>query len=103
MITMSSTADQDGTSNDDGMRLAEVERACARARQLGAGDDALLRVRVNRSLRVRTFTVDVASAVPLPSSSGPDGGPVVVPLSHQEPGGEVEYPGTTEQQDLDGQ
>lgn len=56
MIDLTITARRDGTGDDDGMRLAELERTLAALRRNGGADDTLLDVRTNRAHRVRTVT-----------------------------------------------
>lgn len=55
-LDLTITARQDGTEDDDGMRLGELERTCARLRRNGGSDDTHLDVRTNRAHRVRTVT-----------------------------------------------
>lgn len=67
MIDLTITARSDGTGDDDGMHLDEVERALAALRRNGATDDTRLDVRTNRAHRIRQIT-----ALDLDDDSQPD-------------------------------
>lgn len=74
MIDLSITARQDGTGDEDGMRLGELERTLSRFRLNGATDETLLDVRTNRAHRVRQVTavdLDTPPAEPLPLGHTP--------------------------------
>jgi hypothetical protein len=56
VIDLTITARNDGTGDDDGMRLAEIERTLRGLRRNGAVDDTRLDVRTNRAHRIRQIT-----------------------------------------------
>ena len=56
MINLTITAQADGTGEEHGMALAELERTCALLRANGGADDTQLDVRTNRAHRIRSIT-----------------------------------------------
>jgi hypothetical protein len=74
-IDLTITARRDGTGDDDGMRVGELEEACRTLRNLGATSETALTVVPNRAHRVRTITATVPGypTPTAPTGPGPAG------------------------------
>lgn len=59
MIDLTITARNDGTAEDQGMTLVEIERACATLRRNGGTDDTHPWVQTSRVHRIRTISAEV--------------------------------------------
>lgn len=74
MIEVKIGAKQDGTGDDDGMRLEELEAALTTiAVTSGAGPSTRLRVEVNRKGHVRSITGQIRDGDGEPAADGVDG------------------------------